>query len=165
MKENKKLKIFVIILFIVCVIGIILYVSKSSNHSSQTNQINNDSIKTIEIEVANRDSQIGIEYLPAIKIEDKSIIENFRKIINNLTIFNMEEYGAGDYFEGCPIVTIYTDNQKFMMTACDNFSENEDGSYNNVIAIWKNEDGSDKEYYRVKENAEAFINEIALKDF
>lgn len=120
-----------------------------------------ENINSMEIEILDEASQTGLEYLPAVKIEDKSISEKFRSIINDAIVFNMEEYGAGDYFEGCPIITIYTeDDEKIMMTVCDNFSQNEEGSFNNVIAVWENEDASDKNYYKVEEKIEEFITEL-----
>lgn len=139
-------------------------IEKSAIHTYPIGSIiiNNENwIKSIEIERLNETSETGLEYLPPVKIENQEIISDFIYKIKKVTVFNMEEFGAGDYFEGCPIITInLSDEETYKMTVCDNFSQDEDGSYNNVIALWKNNDEAEKSYYKIEDNLEEWILSI-----
>ena len=122
-----------------------------------------ENIKFIEISVFDEDATEGITYKSPKKITDPSMINDIIEKLNDSEKYeNFEDdFGAGDFFEGCPIINIYDCNDNIIMvTACDNFSQDEEENFFNTMMVWKKLDGTDKKIYKVNNKLQNYIEEI-----
>ena len=141
----------------------------SNSNSSKSNNIF-DSISYMEIEIAdNQNDSYDGTYLEPVTINDINTINIFLDEISNCEPYTnfYDEIGDGDYFEGCPIVTIHQANGNiFELTAFDDFSIDDTTTANIVdIKTINNYDGEDENYsnevvYKTSSKLENFINEI-----
>lgn len=187
MEEKKAIKIsfstalLVIALIIICIMSFYIYDinnntnisdNGSSNNMSVSNSNSNnlfDTISYITIEIA--DTQSGSydgTYLKPVTISDTNIINKFIDMTSKCEKYTnfYDEFGAGDYFEGNPIVIIHqTDGKTFYLTASDNFHIDDEVT-TNIVDIKtinnyskENESFSNEVVYKINSNFEAFINE------
>lgn len=123
-------------------------------------------VQLIEISVLDENNPEGLIYKENHKITDKGLILEITSKINDCEEYLEfeDDFGAGGFFEGCPIIESYENNgSKKMITVCDDFAQNENGDFFNFMMVWKNEDGSDKKIYKANQNLEAYIKELYAK--
>ena len=68
-----------------------------------------DNYAYIEIEILDETSTEGLSYKKPVKIMLLNTIDEIAQIINSAEEWETidDELGAGDYLEGCPVVTVY----------------------------------------------------------
>ncbi len=176
--KSKKLLIIVIVVTLIIVGVIINYIKENSNEFKQENKVDKDlgkisseahslqpknlenDIAKMEISILDENSTEGIFYTEPVEIKDNSKIEDILNIINSASLYPAEEfereYGAGDYFEGCPELILYDSaGKKYTIFACDDFDENL-----NIFYISEVEDLSEKILYKTSNSFEKKINEL-----
>lgn len=132
------------------------------NNEEDTNIL--EDIVKMEVSVLDESSIEGIKYTTPIEIKDKAVLKNILEIINSAKLYPDEEfdreYGAGDYFEGCPELTLYdSKGNKYHILACDNFDETKPESMN-IFYISKDDKYEEKIIYKTSYTLQSEINKI-----
>lgn len=173
-----KKKVLIILIFLI--ISMVLLISfgigskRTDDHSvaedenygeSESTDIISD-VQSIEISVLDESSLEGIDYKENHKITDQGLMLEITSKINDSKEYPEFEndFGAGGFFEGCPIIEIYDNHHnKQWITVCDDFSQNEAGDFFNLMMVWSDEEDSDKKIYKANQKLESYIKELYAK--
>jgi hypothetical protein len=136
--------------------------NNSDENTTGYEEITSSDISSIDVEIE-KEVADGIEYTNPVNISDKIVIENIVNVVANSVIYlDFEnDFGAGDYFEGTPIVTLNLNNgKKLYITACDNFTVDQDGYGVHLMYMYElNEDydKTDETIYIAPSEMQAYI--------
>ena len=149
MKKNKAL--ILILLFILIMVGALVIYNIDKNTI-----ISN--IKYAEVQIENTNVE-GLEYMDAVRIDDKNIIAKLEKIINSGVKYTPKSTAWPDI---SPRVTVYLENGKiYEFFATDDMGPENEEAGNYITLFEKTENGEKgKVTYKVEEKMGEYITRI-----